>query len=161
MCVGVPHLDSLQEAGVPKQEFLVSQRIKGEVNRRWPLEQARTLLSCQATPQGRSCPPSYLSVEQPKFLAPWGLKSLAGLIFIFSLFFKTGSYIAWDGLLQSCDPYGSRPSAETTGVPSHPPLCFRFSSNTPSPVSPISCPDNIQLPSMPAIASQMPRLYLS
>jgi hypothetical protein len=38
MCVGVSHLDSLQEAWIPKQELLVSQRIKREVNRLGPLQ---------------------------------------------------------------------------------------------------------------------------
>lgn len=41
MGVGVPRLDSLQESGVPKQELLVSQRIKGEVDGLRPLEQVR------------------------------------------------------------------------------------------------------------------------
>ena len=39
--VGVPRLDSLQESGVPKQELLVNQRIKGEVDGLRPLEQVR------------------------------------------------------------------------------------------------------------------------
>lgn len=97
MRVWVPHLDSLQEAWVPKQECLVSQRIKGEVNRRWSLEQAGSLVSCQATPRKSL---SYLPTSQPKSQDPaaLGLQSLAGLYFYFSIFFETVSHGAWDGL---------------------------------------------------------------
>lgn len=96
MRVWVPHLDSLQEAWVPKQECLVSQRIKGEVHRRWSLEQAGSLLSCQATLREVTAPPPS---RRAKILAALGLQSLVGLYFYFSLFFETRShYGAWDGL---------------------------------------------------------------
>lgn len=35
--VGIPQLDGFQQAGVPELEPWIRQRVKGEINRLWPL----------------------------------------------------------------------------------------------------------------------------
>lgn len=79
--VWVPHLDGLQETRVPKQEFLVSQWIKGEVNRLWSLEQTRRLeeMLSQLLPLSKS----------PGHSGPQ-MSSGALFILIFPFFFETG-----------------------------------------------------------------------